>query len=291
MKTQHIIMFTRNQEVYQKLCALQFPVDEHFIIVKLYEDDARWPAVKELALEFKHVDSCRSSFSPTECRQADWIVVGPCWLWGYPKPDDDNGYMELTYDLTQYCTTCGIGIIQKAPFRVKSEPGWGTRNILQLNWVFDEYFVRPEIWEAVFKPFGIERYPVLHHRTGKELTTVVQLKILGELPAPLQITGYPYESLPASARISEILLSMLQVTGSPYQDCPVCHRRKFLPISCGRFPAMTLAPTGHAAVKSQEFFGSGSSANQKVFFSNALYRSCIEHQVKGVEYKPVGDGI
>ena len=266
MKIDHTIVFTRNERVYQRLCALEFPVDKWFQLVKISEDDPRWNAVQALRHEFQNTETCCiTTFTPNECRQADWVTVNPSWHWEYPKPDDDFGYLQVTYDLTHYCENCGIGQRQKAPFHVKSEPKWGMRNMLQLNWVFDEYFVRPEIWETVFKPFGIGAYPVLHHRSGQELKTVVQLKIDCELTVPLQLEGYSYEV------------------------CLECNRRKYLPISCGRFPAMTGVTADLTAVKSREYFGSGHSGFHEVFFSNALYRNCIEHKVKGVSYKPVGD--
>ena len=45
-----------------------------------------------------------------------------------------------------------IGAKQVSPFRMKESPNWGRRSILQMNWLFDEYFVKPEVWNAVFQP-------------------------------------------------------------------------------------------------------------------------------------------
>ena len=47
---------------------------------------------------------------------------------------------------------------------MKAEPKWGRRGVLQLNWVFDEYFATPEVWASFFEPHGIECRPVMNTR-------------------------------------------------------------------------------------------------------------------------------
>jgi hypothetical protein len=51
------------------------------------------------------------------------------------------------------------------------------RSILQLNWIFDEYFLARDVWTTVFEPLGIDCWPVLLHKSGEEIGSVVQLKI------------------------------------------------------------------------------------------------------------------
>jgi hypothetical protein len=99
------------------------------------------------------------------------------WYHGYPEPSDDDSYKALTFDLSEYCRICGTGWRQVAPFRMKKPPVWRRRSILQLNWIFDEYFVKPDLWKAVFEPFGIGYWPVVLNKTGAEIESVVQLKV------------------------------------------------------------------------------------------------------------------
>ncbi|MGS2727906.1 hypothetical protein ACU8DI_15295, partial [Psychroserpens sp. BH13MA-6] len=61
---------------------------------------------------------------------------------GYPQPEDDFGYMELTYEPNIGCPTCHIGIKQNNPFRFRSEPKAKNSQFIGLNWVFDQIFVR-----------------------------------------------------------------------------------------------------------------------------------------------------
>lgn len=41
---------------------------------------------------------------------------------GYPMPDMDFGYRDITYDLSDYCASCGVGLRQKDAFQIKSVP-------------------------------------------------------------------------------------------------------------------------------------------------------------------------
>lgn len=86
-----------------------------------------------------------TKFSREEVAQARWLDLVPDWHHGYPQPDEhESRYLSVTYDLSGWCSMCGTGLRQKAPLQMKAEPKWGRRGILQLNWVFDEYFVTPE---------------------------------------------------------------------------------------------------------------------------------------------------
>lgn len=155
------------------------------------------------------VNTVRTVFTISECKQAKYLGMIPSWHYGYPMPDDDFVYLQ-DFDLTEYCARCGTGLKQLAPFRMKKAPPWGNKSIVQLNWVFDEFFVKPETWTNIFKPFGIECLPVLLHRDGTNLDSVVQLKI---------------------ERVMD-----LEMGDSPYEECGSCGRKKYLPITQGFLP-------------------------------------------------------
>ncbi len=175
------------------------------------EDDPRWPAVQRLEQAHRVVITAITEFTAAERDAAELLVMWPSWRHGYPQPEDD--YVQATADLSNYCRICGAGAIQFAPFRIEREPKWGRNSILQLNSVYDEYFVRPETWAAVFQPFGIESIPVLHAKTGAPLTTVVQLEIARTATVPLDTSGLPYEM------------------------CVRCERKKYRPVTRGTLPA------------------------------------------------------
>jgi hypothetical protein len=183
------------------------------------------------------------------------LVMSPSWHWGYPQPQDPEGYLRATYDLTEYCP-CGIGARQIAPFRIKRAPTWGRRSILQLNWVFDEFFVKPETWEAVFRPFGIGQREVVLHAGGTAVDNVVQLAITCEVDA--------------------------DVSGIPSKPCPYgrCEARKYF-VGCGERmpgPAQVEAPI----MRSRQYFGD--AAFHLVYVSMELYSRIHAAQLKGAEF-------
>jgi hypothetical protein len=150
------------------------------------------------------------------------LLMEPAWHHGYPEPSAEFAYMERTFDM-QTCCPCGLGERrQVAPFQMKREPRWGRRSILKLNWEFDEFFVKPEVWETCFRPFGIGKMPVFHHRTGNELVSVVQLKISEE--------------------------AEVHVKGLKFKTCKLCGGRKYMPVDGCRFPGpkQVIAPMFHS---------------------------------------------
>lgn len=205
------------------------------------------------------------TISEKEVEAAEWLKPEIEWHHGYPQPNElDLGYREATYDLTEYCERCGIGLKQKAPFQIKGEPKWGKRNILQLNWVFDEYFVTPEVWASVFKPLGIECRPVLNTKSA-ELKTVVQL--VAREDVGIVTNGLSTEEA----------------------ACSKCGRTKYLPVTRGPFPPLKAEPST-AMVKTSEYFGSGASAHKGLLISQAVGRALLANKVRGVSLRPVADG-
>ena len=268
MKIIHRVSLTPNESQRRVLLSLGLPlIESNSPLVQLVSFDVEeceesWPRVKELIEQWKLADFVRTEFSKGELDSASFHQIF-AWQQGYPQPEGDFGYLNATYDLTTYCPMCGIGNTQIAPFRMKDEPKWGKKHILQLNWVFDEYFVLPAVWKEVFQPLGIGCSPVLNHRTGNELTTVVQLDIKTTANSALSMNDkYP----------SEI--------------CGSCHRKKYLPISRGFFPAFTTDPSTQMC-RTQEYFGSGASAWNAVIANNALYKTIQSNKLVGVTFVPL----
>lgn len=177
------------------------------------------------------------------------------WQQGYPQPESVPGFLAATYDLSAYCP-CGIGAIQKAPFRIARPPRWGRRSIMQLFWVHDEFFVTPALWSEVFRPFGIGKRPVILHQSGIELDSIVQLAIEADADANLN--------------------------GVQSRACSFgqCSGRKYLPIeSCG-FPEPVETPA--PLFRSRQFFGDG--AYRIVWVTMPLYARLMKAQARGARF-------
>jgi hypothetical protein len=230
-----------------------------YVTFDIDEGHENWGQLRRLFLEWNAGDFVKTLFSPEEVANATHLELVPEWHHGYPQPDQGFGFLDVTYDLTGYCIECGVGLKQKAPFRMKREPKWGRRGILQLNWVFDEFFVTPDVWSAIFEPQGIPCRPVMNTRGG-ELNTVVQIVVEEEVG--------------------------ILTAGLTPQRCVTCERVKYLPATRGFFPALVSQPARPIA-KTRESFGSGASAHKCVLVSQALARAVAESGVRGTSINPV----
>ncbi|WP_205525582.1 hypothetical protein [Pyxidicoccus trucidator] len=223
------------------------------------EEHQNWGALSSLFQRWRASDVTRTEFTKKEIDSARWLEIG-AWHHGYPQPAEDVfGYRQATYDLTDWCEKCGIGMKQKAPFQMKGEPKWGRNAIMQLVWIYGELFVTPDVWNRVFEPAHVECRPVLNTK-GAELKTVVQLVV--------QTTA---------SIITE---------GLPAEQCERCGRTKYLPITRGPFPALRDTPVG-SMLRTAEYFGSGAQADQHVLMSQDLARSLAKSGVRGASLKPV----
>ena len=264
MEIIHRIALTANQRDQADLADLGFPVGSGFVGFDVAESDEAWPAVRRWVAMRHPSDFPRTTFSEAEIAAARWLLVMPDWHHGYPQPHADRfGHRDVTYDLTEYCPRCGIGLRQKAPFQMTGEPRWGHRAILQLNWVFDEYFVTPGVWAEVFRPHGVASRPVTNRR-GTELATVVQLVIEEEVSL-------------AAARL-------------PAETCGSCGRVKYLPVPRGPLPPLAAEPAGQL-VRTREHFGSGARAFRAVIASQELARAVRQAEVRGASFDPLAASI
>ena len=225
------------------------------------EDHPHWATLRELFRAWRASDIPRTLFTKQEIAAARWLQI-MAWNHGYPYPEpDDFGYLQATYDLGgDWCEPCGVGKVQRAPFQMKSEPGWGRNGILQLHWVPDELFVKPEVWDSVFRPAGIACRPVLNTR-GAELTTVVQLVM------PEEEVG-------------------IVTAGLPSERCARCGRVKYLPETRGPFPPLAGEPKG-AMARTAEQLGSGGLAGKWVLISQELTAALTAYGLRGADLWPV----
>jgi hypothetical protein len=94
---------------------------------------------------------------------------------GYPQPQDD--YHKAVYE--NACPRCGIHGRQIHPFRFTKSLLAPHSAFLQLNWVFDAFFVHREVADTLILAgvTGITFRSVVNHRTGSEINDRVQMLI------------------------------------------------------------------------------------------------------------------
>jgi hypothetical protein len=265
MQVLHRISISATPEIRAELAHMAIVVGANGLVTfEVDESHESWPKVQRWISMRRAVDIVSTKFSKQEIAAAQWLELMPSWHHGYPQPKEDVfGYLDATYDLSGYCQKCGTGARQKAAFQMKAEPKWGTNGILQLNWIFDEFFVTPEVWSKVFEPYGIGRRHVLSIRES-ELKTVVQLVVNKEV---------------------DIVTDGLQK-----ETCGRCGRNKYAPITRGPFPRLASKPVG-PMVKTRQYFGSGASANKRVLISQEIARALTRENVRGASLRPIAEAV
>lgn len=215
---------------------------------EIAESDPRWPAVEEWIRGRHFVDIVATRFSPEEVAEAKWLVLSSSHH-GYPCPE---GYAAVTY--SEICETCGWRGRQIAPFRMRGEPRWGRRGLMQLNWVYDEVFAKPEVWKRFFEPRGVECLPVLDAK-GHALKTVVQLVSQGEFG----------------------------VDAKAQDTCLACGASRYVFPVRGRFSRLREEPSGEL-VRTSQFFGSGF---RPILVSQRLGRELLDNEIRDAFLAPV----
>lgn len=260
MEIVHRLALNVDQKRQAELAKLGIRVELGFAGFDVVESDPNWPNWQVWIEQHRPSDIVRAAFSVKEVQEAPFLSMRAKDQVGYPQPgEDDFGYLQATYDLSDYCPDCGVGARQIAPFQFKSEPRWGHRGMLQLNWVFDEFFVRVGPDADPFRNQGIVTRPVID-RSRHELATVAQLDIGGEVH--------------------------LDTRRLDAQTCPSCRRTKFRPVVRGELPPFLEEPEV-GAVKSSEWFGSGHNAYREVLISKRLRESISRRVARGVSFVPV----
>lgn len=196
-----------------------------------------------------------SKFSEEEEDNAKRLILLSPWANGYPMPDGDGGYKNTTYDDSYYCKTCGMGLKQKEPFRLKKAPNWnGHKRMFSLNWVYDELFTKKDFYEKVFKPIGIKIENVLLYKKETIIGDTAQL-IIPETEAVLNLEDYPFDI------------------------CKDCNSKRYDLINKGFFPSFKEDIEDMPIFKSKEWFGTGANARKYIFVSQALRQEFIKSKI------------
>jgi hypothetical protein len=254
-------------------------------VLNITEDNSKWPEVERLYAEHRPgTHFINNIFSQPEIDAAEWLQVSVKGHHGYPQPEDC--YKEWTYDLTDYCRICGIGGVQNAPFRLRSEPKARHSQFIQLNWVFDEIFARTEAREGLVGA-GITGIlfviPVLH-KCNQASEQVAQMKIPTLLPTKLEPSGLA--SVTCKANNEE--RSGRPFTGSELGGHPYCGRVKYRVMRRGPFRFERFAFEGAPdVVKSREWFGSGAEARHLIVVSQKFRQLVSAMGWRGLMFEPI----
>ena len=257
-------------------------------VVNVTEDDPAWPVVHEVLRDRPDcVEIVSNIYTKRELDNAEWLKMSARGHHGYPQPEDGFGYIEQTYDVADYCPICGIGGTQKAPFRLRSEPKASRSQFLQLNWAFDEFFVRCEARHGLESAgiSGIEFVSPVLHRKDQPSVQVSQMKISTVLPDALDNHELTHVTCKPE---NEEWSPGSRLTDAERKGTPYCGRNKYHLQHRGSLKfdrsAFKDAPD---VVKSREWFGSGARAFRLIIVSQAFRQVVVRSKWCGVTFEPI----
>lgn len=227
------------------------------------ENESNWEAVKDRLLSWQALDIVRTEFTDRELDESQYLVLRPQWTSGYPMPMANNEYLDGTYG-SSGCDVCGAGRVQRAPFQMKSEPKWGRKQMMHLNWVPNEFFVTPRLFQDVFSKIGISAREVLHHAKRTPLKSVLQLEISAVAESPLRI-------------------------GPSTNKCANCGVARFNFHSRDFFPPLVNDREKAEAFRTQETFGEGALSWNELIITQNVRRRLIASRVRDVSFYPLAE--
>lgn len=263
MKVIHRIALNpdESQKSILKSIGLQAQASGGFTAFELEENSKEYQLLKPYIDHWGCMDAVGVVFTDEELNSANLLAFKDCWANGYPMPDDDRGYIHTTYDDSGYCNKCGIGLVQKEPFRLKKGPKWGSKKMFMLHWVYDEIFVRKDLYEEVFRLYGIDAKPVLLYKNDMTIHDTLQLVV-------------------PNAQVT------LQLDDCGYDICSECKRKRYHLVTDRMLPSFNGDVSGKHMLKTMEYFGTGANARRYIYLSSEIRKRLIEYKAK-VNFIPV----
>jgi len=260
----HISFNSKKRHIYKYFDKLGIKMEAGTVSVfNIGENDKEWDNVRNF-INFHSTDisdfQVKTEFTKKEVDGADFFAISPKWHFEYPQPEDDFEYELITYDPTMVCSKCGAKFKQIAPFSIKRSPKWGKRNIVQLNWVFDVYFISGSLKAQLENECNeLNFMNVNKYKTKEYFDDIFQLDIN-----------------------QTVDLDMSSVT--TYKLCDACKQKKYLPHTRGFFPSPV---NGDFTIAySTQYFGNVYEARHAVLINKKIYNLFNKIGVNGIYYTP-----
>ena len=268
----HFCFRTEYSSIIQKLDQneVKYDICDGMVVVDILESNSAWPFIEECLGQYSIPTLKETFFDEEEMRTAEWLSVRSKWHNGYPQPEAGKRYMDITYSKEAFCSQCGVGLVQNAPFCIKSSPKWGKRCFMSLNWVQDELFVNDKVRNL----FQTENY------SGIRFIDVLNKGGTGTLPDIYQMRIDNY--------LDAALVSCTPSIDAEY-ECLSCHQKKYHPTGRGKLIFCREAFQGMPdIVKTAEYFGWGCGANRRIIVSQKVYRFVMEKALgRSLVFEPI----
>ena len=269
MKKEYHYFFNINHNKCEKILEflssnnIKYSLIGDCISLRIYDDNLYFTQISEL---FKHKSvslQIRCEYSKNELSEAKFLRVWLRRYSGYPQPeaiDVKNSYINYTFDITNFCTKCGSGLVQNDSFYLKKSFNIDKIRFGGVYWEYDTFFITIELRDLFIKEkfTGIEFIPVKNIKTKQIVDNIVQLKINSIFPARLK---YDVEKI---------------------IDCIQCgQKRDVMKMDSELFaPKDALKDLDKDFYLSQEFHGDGLLCCKSVLISNRVYKFFVDNKIK-----------
>ena len=241
--------------------------------------------MKEAVKDFDIWPQIGTTYDKEDINNANWFEAG-AGSYQYPQPEDDFAYLKATYNLDNYCSTCGIGNIQNAPFRLQSEPKQFNNQFWGLHWVFDAIFLRQEAKNILEKEniSAVSFSKPLLHRKKTEVQSLFQLHV--DTILEKGFNSYNTQIITCKY-MNEEDVNVGPAAQNSIDD-PFCGRVKYnIPERGGITFDKKIFDDMPDIAKSNEWFGSGALAFQLIFFSKKVKDIIEKNKFKGIYFTPI----
>jgi len=245
----------------------------------LYEDNPDFSNIKAEVDKSGIEPQIATYYEKADIANADWFTVST-GEYQYPQPEDNFGYLKATFNLDSYCNLCGIGKVQNAPFRLKTEPKQYNHQFWGLHWEFEPIFVRLETKIILEKEQikGISFSQPVLHKKNVAIDNLYQLHVETILPKAFD----SYNTKAITCKINN------EENCNTDADLKCCSRVKFHhPMIGGYLFDNSIFNPEFDIVHSFEYFGSGGSANRLQVVSKRFKQIIDKNKLKGLSFTPI----
>jgi hypothetical protein len=255
------------------------PDFKYRIEFSLYEDNPNFLIVKKEIEEFEIKPQTGTVYEKADIKAAEWFIAST-GKYQYPQPEDDFNYLKATFNLDNYCPLCGIGKIQNAPFRLKTAPRQPNNQFWGLHWEYSAVFVRQEAKNI------LERENVKGIRFTSPVLNKKNIPIDGFYQLHIDTTidkGFDsYNTKTITCKINN------EENCNTDLNSKYCGRIKFHHSMIGGYLFdKAIFNSSFDIVESNEYFGSGGSANKLQIVSKRFKEIVERNKLKGLSFTPI----
>ncbi|MFN8251917.1 MAG: hypothetical protein U0V75_08530 [Ferruginibacter sp.] len=255
------------------------PSFKYTIEFYLYEDNPNFDNLKKELSKFIQPQVTGTEYEKKDIQNAEWFIVST-GQYQYPQPENDFNYKKVTFNLDNYCPLCDIGKIQNAPFRLKTEPKQQNNQFWGLHWEYSAVFVRQEAKNI------LERENIKGIRFTNPILNKKDIPIDGFYQLHIDTTidkgfdGYNTKTITCKINNEENCNTDL--------NSKCCGRIKFHhPKIGGYLFDKSIFKSEFDIVHSNEYFGSGASANRIQIVSRRFKDLVEKNKLKGLSFTPI----